>query len=192
MRLFSSSPHRAASLGLRACTIYIQIRYGHGSKPIGSPFGRGGAPPILVDFSGDWDVRVLTHGHMGVSLFKATLACGFGGGVFGSPKRHPSTTSTVPFSGPHGLRSPSAGQRFRLREQAEKRRASEELRPQSARPSVTSKTFCASAKGIRNHLVQKKGAYLVAHCIPRASQHLVAVDPPANSLWVQSGKSEPF
>ena len=37
-----------------------------------------GAPPILVYFSGDWDVHwgygLLTHGHMGVSFFEST-AC---------------------------------------------------------------------------------------------------------------------
>ena len=40
-----------------------------GSKPLGSHFGVG-APPILVYFSGDWDVHwgdgLLTHGQMSV------------------------------------------------------------------------------------------------------------------------------
>ena len=40
----------------------------------GRHFGVG-APPILVDFSGDWDVHwgygFLTHGHLSVALFPA-------------------------------------------------------------------------------------------------------------------------
>ena len=44
-----------------------RLSYGCGSKPFWSHFGAG-APPILVYFSGDWDVHwgygILTHGHM--------------------------------------------------------------------------------------------------------------------------------
>ena len=44
------------------------VQNGCGSKPMGSHFGVG-APPILVYFSGDWDVHwgygILTHGHCG-------------------------------------------------------------------------------------------------------------------------------
>ena len=47
------------------------VTYGCGST-IGSHFGVG-APPILVYFSGDWDVHwrngTLTHGHMGVGVW---------------------------------------------------------------------------------------------------------------------------
>ena len=46
----------------------IMILIGCGSKPMGSHFGVG-APPILVYFSGDWDVHwgygILTHGQFG-------------------------------------------------------------------------------------------------------------------------------
>ena len=49
----------------------IALTYGCGSKPMGSHFGVG-APPILVYFSGDWDVHwgygILTHGHMFASV----------------------------------------------------------------------------------------------------------------------------
>ena len=59
-----------------------------GSKPMGSHFGVG-APPILVYFSGDWDVHwghgLLTHGPWVPFLQPLTsngshLVCGGGGG----------------------------------------------------------------------------------------------------------------
>ena len=51
---------------------------GCGSKPLGSHFGVG-APPILVYFSGDWDVHwgcgILTHGHVAPDLRGCEKAC---------------------------------------------------------------------------------------------------------------------
>ena len=54
---------------------------GSGSKPIGTPFGEG-APPILVYFSGDWDVHrgygILTHGGLwdwGDGLARSAASC---------------------------------------------------------------------------------------------------------------------
>ena len=44
-----------------------EMTFGCGSKPMGSHFGVG-APPILVYFSGEWDIHwgygFLTHGHL--------------------------------------------------------------------------------------------------------------------------------
>ena len=61
--MLDSANLRALKLGTAAS---LEAAYGCGSKPFWHHFGVG-APPILVCFSGDWDVHwgygVLTHGH---------------------------------------------------------------------------------------------------------------------------------
>ena len=59
--------HKRLAMEPRARLLWMgRNAFGCGSNPMGSHFGVG-APPILVNFSGDgdvhWGYEILTHGH---------------------------------------------------------------------------------------------------------------------------------
>ena len=101
--LFASVAYQP-NLG-RACTSSksewsrIGAETNGGSKPMGSHFGVG-APPMLVYFSGDWDVHwgygLLTHGQISLSV-KPTTKQGIGPG---KPSFQPLCRSLGTWPGP--------------------------------------------------------------------------------------------